>query len=113
MIGRHCSGTYTNSPAPWYIAGDGQNSQLGAPSSAVHSVPGYSDPQHDVLLAIMAWVENGTAPNEIVATKFKNDTNPEAGVSIQRPICVFPKRAVYDGKGEVGEASSWNCEGLY
>ncbi len=96
--------------APWYIAGDSQNSNLGGNS---HSVPGYSDPKHDVLLAMMAWVENGTAPTDIIATKYLNDTNPEEGVLRQRPICVYPNRAVYNGTGDVDAPESWSCQPLY
>ncbi|KAE8442204.1 hypothetical protein EG329_003733 [Mollisiaceae sp. DMI_Dod_QoI] len=106
----HCAGTYAGMNAPWYIAGDGQNSNLGGNS---HSVPGYSDSKHDVLLAMMAWVENGTAPTDIIATKYLNDTNPEGGVLRQRPICVYPSHAVYNGTGDVDAPESWKCQPLY
>jgi len=58
--------------APWFFAGSGQ--QVGAgmleppgfapPSTApsVCSLPGYVDPHHDALVALVAWVENWTAP---------------------------------------------------
>ena len=78
----------------------------------MHGVPGFFDARHDVLLAMMAWVENGTAPNEIIATKWENDTT-HATVYRQRPLCMYPKQAKYDGKGDSNKASSWNCQSLY
>lgn len=102
---RHCTGTPTDMNAPWYFAG---GNQAGSLSTSLHSVPGFSDARHDVLLAMMAWVENGTAPTEIIATKWKNDTLQD-GVLRQRPLCMFPKQAVYNGTGDVNSASSWSC----
>jgi feruloyl esterase len=95
--------------APWYFAGPNQARSLG---SSVHGVPGFSDARHDVLLAIMAWVENGTAPTQIIATKWQNDTTHDT-VYRQRPVCMYPKQAQYAGKGDVDKASSWTCEPFY
>ena len=100
----HCSGSAV---APWYFAAGEQ--QL---NGTTHSVPGFENAQHDVILAVMAWVENGTAPDQIVATKFANDT-AASGVQSQRPLCVYPKQAKYVGEGNVDEASSWECRSLY
>ena len=97
----HCSGSVT---APWYIGGASQN---GGVMNATYSVPGYMDAQHDAVLALMRWVEEGSAPDYIVATKFHNDTAPV--VASQRPLCVYPKVAKYQGSGDVGDASSWTC----
>lgn len=72
------------------------------------SVPGYVDPQHDVLLAMMQWVENGTAPEQLIATKWNNDTL-EDGLVMQRPLCPFPQKSVY-GSGDWKNASSWSCQ---
>ncbi|KAF1961651.1 feruloyl esterase B precursor, partial [Byssothecium circinans] len=59
----HCSGTAADVNAPWYFAGANQAPDLG---NAVYSVPGFRDEKHDALLALMAWTENGTAPDSIV-----------------------------------------------
>ena len=75
-------------------------------------MPGFSDPQHDVLLAMMAWVENGTAPDHIVGTKYANDTAHDK-VSRQRPLCMYPKEAKYLGTGDVDQAVNWKCQSLY
>lgn len=95
--------------APWYFA-DGN--QAGSLSTSVHSVPGFNDSRHDALLSLMAWVENGTAPNEIVATKWHNDTIQDK-VYRQRPLCMYPNEARYDGTSDVNKAESWKCESLY
>ncbi|KAL4736658.1 tannase and feruloyl esterase [Aspergillus similis] len=108
---QHCEMTPSNMNAPWYFNGDGQNTALNS-TTDVRGVPGYQDARHDVLQAIMAWVENGTAPDSLVATKYVND-NPAEGVQRQRPLCPYPDVAVYDGSGNVDDASSWKCAGLY
>ncbi|KAK9442438.1 feruloyl esterase B precursor [Metarhizium brunneum] len=98
----HCMGS---AAAPWYIGGGTQSV-----TGASHSVPGFADPEHDVILAIMAWVEGGAAPDKIVATKFRNDS-VFAGVESQRPLCAYPLRAAYLGRGEVKDARNWECVG--
>ncbi|PYH87387.1 tannase and feruloyl esterase [Aspergillus ellipticus CBS 707.79] len=81
-------------------------------NTSTYSVPGYKDPRHDVVLAMMAWVENGTAPNDIVATVWKNLTTAD-DVIRQRPICHYPLQAKYTGKGDPNEPDNWTCESLY
>lgn len=71
-----------------------------------------SDAQHDPLLAIMAWVENGTAPESLIASKFMNNFNP-VEVSLQRLICPYPQQSKYKGSGDVGSADSWECANLF
>lgn len=105
----HCTSTSDVTNAPWYFAGDGQAAELG---TGVHGVPGYEDPQHDIMLAMMAWVEKGAAPSKIIATKYVNDTKHEA-VSKQRPLCMYPSQAVYRGFGPVDAPENWSCKPLY
>ncbi|GKZ26950.1 hypothetical protein AbraCBS73388_003466 [Aspergillus brasiliensis] len=105
----HCYNTPPDMNAPWYIAGADQASTI---NTSTWSVPGYRDAQHDVVLAMMAWVENGTAPDSIIATVWKNDTTAEE-VRRQRPVCHYPYQARYIGKGDPGEAANWECGLLY
>ena len=105
---QHCAGTPMDVNAPWYFAGANQAVDLG---TNVHSVPGFEDAQHDVLLAVMAWVENGTAPTQIIGTKYENDTTHDA-VYRQRPLCIYPQVAKYVG-GDQDAATSWECQSLY
>jgi feruloyl esterase len=70
--------------------------------------PPVDNAKHHVLKALMAWVERGEAPNQIIATKYLNDTAPT--IAMQRPLCPFPKAATYDGVGPVTAASSFSCQ---
>ena len=104
---QHCQGSAVD--APWYIGGGGQPFILGP---TVHGVPGFEDPKHDALLALMQWVEQGIAPEEIVATKYLNDS-VALGVQRQRPLCPYPSQATFNGTGNPDLAESWQCQGLY
>ncbi|KAI8686846.1 hypothetical protein LRP88_14948 [Fusarium phalaenopsidis] len=103
----HCSGTLVD--APWYFAGGGQAGEVG---TDVHSVPGFSDPAHDALMALMDWVEKDEPVKSIIATTWVNMTDPDSGVLRQRPICPFPSRPVYNGAGDPDLADSWACAEL-
>lgn len=106
---RHCRGSVGD--APWYINGGGQAASLGGEGN-VRSTPGYEDERHDVVKAVMRWVEEGIEPQEIVATKWKSDV-VEKGVLRQRPVCPFPQQARWDGVSDVNREESWTCERLY
>jgi pimeloyl-ACP methyl ester carboxylesterase len=68
-----------------------------------------ADPQHDVFQALINWVEFGNPPDQIIATKYVNDT-PADGIAFTRPLCVFPKVAKYKGVGNSADAANWTCE---
>jgi feruloyl esterase len=59
------------------------------------------------LAGLVSWVENGTAPETILATKYVNDTPP--AVQMTRPLCVFPKVAKYNGSGSTDDAANFTC----
>ncbi|KAF2128215.1 tannase and feruloyl esterase [Dothidotthia symphoricarpi CBS 119687] len=65
-------------------------------------------PEENVLMAIVEWVEKGSAPETIVGTKFVNDT-VALGVQFQRAHCKYPKRNMYKGTGDATLVSSWHC----
>ncbi|KAK4505992.1 hypothetical protein PRZ48_003957 [Zasmidium cellare] len=88
----HCSG----GPGAWDI---GQMWPLGQ---------GTRDSQHNLLLALVAWVEEGRKPDSVIGTKFHNDVVAD-GIEAQRTHCVYPRRSVWDGKGDTRRASSWKC----
>ncbi|RYP77377.1 hypothetical protein DL771_001172 [Monosporascus sp. 5C6A] len=97
----HCFGSPN---APWYVAAAGQSL-----TGATHSVPGFEDADHDIILALMRWVEEDVAPDKIIATKFRNET-VSAGVQSQRPICTYPRRARYIS-GDPDKECNWECRG--
>ena len=63
--------------------------------------PGAGDA--DPLKPLVDWVENGTAPNYIVAAHRTNGI-----VDNQRRVCAYPQRAVYVGSaGGQNDPSNW------
>jgi len=46
--------------------------------------------------------------NLLVATKYKNN-DPTQPVERTRPLCVFPARAQWDGKGDKTKLESFHC----
>ncbi len=67
------------------------------------------DPQHDVVQAIVDWVENGTAPDRIIATKYNNDVVGAGNVVRTRPLCPYPQVAKYAGDGSTDDAANFSC----
>ena len=63
----------------------------------------------DTVAPLVDWVEQGKAPERIIATKFVGD-NPANGVQMTRPLCAFPKFAEYEGKGSTNDAANFGCE---
>lgn len=65
-------------------------------------------PETDVLAALVRWVENDSAPERIIATRYANN-NPTGAVEARRPWCPYPAVARYDGRGDPAAASSYSC----
>ena len=57
-----------------------------------------------MLMALEAWVEDGTAPEKIVASHLTNGV-----VDRTRPLCPYPQIAVYLGSGSTDEAANFDC----
>jgi len=89
----HCSG----GPGAWDIG-----------QQYVNRPVGVSSPQNNVLEAIIAWVEEGQAPEYLEGLKWVNDI-PSAGVSLRRRHCRYPRRNVYSGDGNGNEEDGWQC----
>jgi len=66
------------------------------------------DADHDAMRSLERWVEQGTAPARIIATKYV-DGNPTKGVAFQRPLCPYPQVAKYKGTGDTNDASNFTC----
>jgi feruloyl esterase len=75
-----------------------------------HCSGGPATDQFDALTALMNWVENGQAPETIIATV--NPANPELPAEWSktrtRPLCVWPKIAKYK-EGDIEKAESFEC----
>jgi hypothetical protein len=67
-----------------------------------------SDPQNDLTLALERWVEQGVAPEKVIATK-RQGAAPQATVLRTRPLCPYPRVARYKGSGSTDEAANFDC----
>ncbi|KAI8936165.1 hypothetical protein NX059_006599 [Plenodomus lindquistii] len=90
----HCN----SGPGAWVLGQGGNAAQNGIAY----------DGQHNVLKAIVDWVEQGVAPEYMEGTKFINDT-VTLGVDFTRQHCKFPLRNTYIG-GDYKQSSSWACQ---
>ena len=59
--------------------------------------------------ALEAWVEQGTAPDQIIATRYKTNADPKSGVLRTHPLCAWPKTAKYKGAGSPDDAANFEC----
>jgi len=58
----------------------------------------------DTLTPLERWVEQGVAPDRIVASKVTGGT-----VTRTRPLCPYPQVAKYNGTGSIDAAASFTC----
>jgi hypothetical protein len=72
-------------------------------------VPPVVDADHDIVSAAAKWVEQGVAPERIIATKYV-DNKPGGAVQLQRPLCAYPLVARYKGSGDMNDASNFVCQ---
>ena len=82
--------------------GPGPNSFGGL--STIASPENKIDPEHDVLSALVQWVERGSAPKYIIATHLTNNT-----IDRTRPLCPYPKIARWNGSGSSDDAKNFTC----
>jgi feruloyl esterase len=70
-----------------------------------------SDPSHSADAALEQWVEKGTAPGTIIASKYPpNDYAHREHPTMTRPLCAYPQAAKYKGTGDTNDAGSFMCE---
>lgn len=68
-----------------------------------------SDPQHSLALALDKWVDQGVAPQSVIATKLKTGAAFAGAVARTRPLCPYPQVARYIGSGSTEDAASFKC----
>ncbi|KAI0416762.1 feruloyl esterase B [Xylaria grammica] len=90
----HCAG----GPGAWTVGQGGTPPAYGIPF----------DGDHNVLAAIVDWVEKGVAPDEVIGTKFVGDS-VDAGIMYQHRHCRYPYRSTYSGSGDPLDINSWHC----
>jgi tannase/feruloyl esterase len=70
----------------------------------LHCAGGPGPDNADWSAAIADWVENGRAPERVVARRISN-----GAITRTRPLCAYPQHAVYKGSGSTDEADSFVC----
>lgn len=59
----------------------------------------------DMVTALEQWVENGKAPDQIIASRVR-----DGKVERTRPLCPYPQVAQYKGTGSTDEAANFVCK---
>ncbi|KAK6844648.1 tannase and feruloyl esterase [Apiospora arundinis] len=91
----HCS----SGPGAWAVGQEGGAAAAGVPF----------DREHNVLAAVVDWVEKGLAPEALVGTKFVNDTAGE-GIAYQHTHCKYPAKSTFKGGDRnPRNVGSWEC----
>jgi feruloyl esterase len=69
-----------------------------------HCGGGVGASSFDMLTALRDWVERGTAPDRILASRIVD------GKAVRtRPLCPYPQTANYKGSGSIDEAGNFQC----
>lgn len=69
--------------------------------------PPEASARDDLFQSLIAWTEQGKAPERVIATKFES-ADPKR-IAFQRPLCPYPSQAIYRGNGPKNAASSFVC----
>ncbi len=92
----------------------GQSTRLFMAPGMGHCFAGPGPNKFEMLPELDAWVEQGAAPERVIATKFPNDLLALIGVPQKpvrtRPLCAWPKVARYKGVGSTDDAANFSCE---
>ena len=76
------------------------------PPGVGHCTGGPGPYPGQTLKSLVAWVEQGQAPNSLAGVSLPNAN----GTVYERPICMYPSRANYTGHGNVTKAVNWECK---
>ena len=72
---------------------------------AFHCGGGQGPYLFDALSTMVEWVENGKAPDSIVAAHL----DVKGNVDRTRPLCPYPQLAKYSGQGSINDAANFRC----
>jgi len=70
-----------------------------------HCRGGDGTDEFDAVKALEQWVEKSKAPERIEASRVRNGK-----VDRTRPLCAYPKVAVYSGTGSSDESANFSCK---
>jgi hypothetical protein len=85
------------------LVATGQFARLFMFPSVYHCGGGFGPNQFDLINPIVHWVEQGTAPTQIVATQ----TATGGAVVRTRPVFPYPEQARYTGTGSIDDAANF------
>lgn len=93
----HCSGGI----GAWSV---GQEAVAGAPANITQN------PQYNILMRMVDWVEKGdaSAPESLTGVKYVDD-EPSKGIDIVRKHCKYPLRNFCKDPKRYKEADAWEC----
>jgi hypothetical protein len=80
------------------------------PNSFGQGLKSNGDRFHSIDAALEAWVEQGIAPDRIIATKYETNTDAKSAIVRTRPLCVWPEIAKYKGSGSQDEEANFVCQ---
>jgi feruloyl esterase len=85
----HCG----NGPGPNVFGGPNQG------------LPPQLDAQHDIVMALDRWVEEGVAPEKMIASHLTSGT-----VDRTLALCPYPQTPIFNGSGDANLAENYHCE---
>ena len=85
----HCGG----GPGPNVFGGPNQG------------LPPELDAQHDIVMALDRWVEDGVAPEKLIASHIAN-----GAVDRTLALCPYPQTPIFNGSGNLKFAENYHCE---
>lgn len=112
-------------PASTLIYYDALRSKLGAsadqhvrlfmvPGMLHGSGGGHAPTSYDMLSELDRWVEGGTPPERVIASKYETNQpfalGDQGKVVRTRPLCAWPKVASYGGSGSTDDAANFSCK---
>jgi len=115
----------TDDTARWYNELNAQNAGRADDFTRLFLIPGMnhcaggpSTDQFDMVTALVNWVEQGEAPDRVIATARgegnARDVNPALPANWAndrtRPLCPYPEIAKYTGNGDIDDAANFSCE---
>jgi feruloyl esterase len=70
---------------------------------------GDGDPERSLGAALQRWVEQGVAPERVVASRLRSPRDPASEVERTRLLCAWPRVAAYQGGGSTDDARHFQC----
>ncbi|QSX33865.1 tannase/feruloyl esterase family alpha/beta hydrolase [Shewanella avicenniae] len=110
---------YAQDTINWYNDLQKANTNEAGEFARLYLVPGMNHcgygpatDKFDALDKLVTWVEEGKAPEEIVASARENNAELPADWSTTRtrPLCPYPEIATYNGTGSIEDAASFSCK---